>query len=49
MTVHLGGCDNDRLNCLPIKEGWNHTVRMYRPHPEILDGSWVFPPPQPIL
>jgi hypothetical protein len=24
-------------------EGWNYTVRMYRPGPEILDGSWTFP------
>ncbi len=43
MTVHLGGCDNDRVNCLPIMEGWNYTVRLYRPGPEILDGSWTFP------
>jgi hypothetical protein len=43
MTVHLGGCDDDRVNCLPIMEGWNYTVRLYRPGPEILDGSWSFP------
>ena len=43
MTVHLGGCDDDRVNCLPIMEGWNYTVRLYQPGPEIIDGSWVFP------
>ncbi|KUJ77046.1 carboxylesterase [Ruegeria marisrubri] len=43
MTVHFGGCDDGRVNCLPIMEGWNYTVRMYQPGPEILDGSWVFP------
>ena len=30
-------------NCLPIMDGWNYTVRLYRPRPEILDGSWTFP------
>jgi hypothetical protein len=46
MTVHLGGCDDGRVNCLPLMEGWNYTVRLYRPGPEILDGSWTFPGPQ---
>jgi hypothetical protein len=48
MTVHLGGCDDDRVNCLPIMEGWNYSVRLYRPRPEILDGSWVFPAAEPV-
>ena len=43
MIVHLGGCDDGRVNCLPIMEGWNYTVRMYRPSPEVLDGTWTFP------
>ncbi|SDJ38167.1 DUF1214 domain-containing protein [Aliiruegeria lutimaris] len=47
MTVHLGGCDDGRVNCLPIMGGWNYTVRLYRPKPEILDGSWSFPAVQP--
>ena len=41
-TVHLGGCEDGRVNCLPIMEGWNYTVRLYQPSPEILDGSWAF-------
>jgi hypothetical protein len=48
MTVHLGGCDDDRVNCLPIMEGWNYSVRLYRPRPEILDGSWEFPAAEPL-
>lgn len=48
MTVHLGGCDDGRINCLPLVEGWNYTVRLYRPGPEILDGSWSFPDVQPV-
>ena len=43
ITVHFGGCDDDRLNCLPIMQGWNYMVRLYRPGPAILDGSWTFP------
>jgi hypothetical protein len=43
ITVHFGGCDDDRPNCIPIMDGWNYTVRLYRPRPEILDGSWTFP------
>ncbi|MCA0930403.1 DUF1214 domain-containing protein [Ruegeria profundi] len=48
MTVHFGGCDNGRENCLPLMDGWNYTVRMYQPGPEILDGSWTFPNVQPV-
>ena len=29
ITVHFGGCDDDRPNCVPIMDGWNYTVRMY--------------------
>jgi len=43
MTVHLGGCDDGRVNCLPIMSGWNYTVRLYRPGDEILSGDWHFP------
>ncbi len=43
VTVHFGGCGDDRPNCLPITDGWNFTVRLYRPRPEVLDGTWTFP------
>jgi len=26
---------------LPIVNGWNYTVRLYRPCPELLNGKWV--------
>ncbi|MDF2235756.1 DUF1254 domain-containing protein [Albimonas sp. CAU 1670] len=48
MTVHLGGCEDGRVNCLPLVEGWQYTIRLYQPGPEILNGSWSFPPVQPI-
>jgi hypothetical protein len=43
ITVHFGGCDDDRPNCLPITDGWNYLIRLYRPRQEILDGTWSFP------
>jgi len=47
ITVHFGGCGDDRPNCLPITAGWNFIVRLYRPRAEILDGSWAFPSIEP--
>ena len=48
VTVHFGGCSDDRANCLPIMEGWNYLVRLYRPRPEVLDGTWTFPGATPV-
>jgi len=47
VAVQFGGCDGKIPNCLPITKGWNYTVRLYRPRPEILSGKWKFPEPQP--
>jgi hypothetical protein len=47
VSIQFGGCDGKVPNCLPIMDGWNYTVRLYRPRAEILDGSWKFPEPQP--
>jgi len=47
VTIQFGGCDGKIPNCLPITQGWNYTVRLFRPRAEILDGTWVFPPAQP--
>jgi hypothetical protein len=48
MTIQFGGCDGKIPNCLPIMDGWNMAVRMYRPKPEILNGKWKFPEPQQV-
>jgi hypothetical protein len=48
ITIHFGGCGDGRINCIPITSGWNYAVRMYGPRPEIIDGSWVFPSPEPV-
>ncbi|MDN3922171.1 DUF1254 domain-containing protein [Roseateles violae] len=46
-TVQFGGCDGKVSNCIPIMDGWNYWVRLYRPRPEILSGKWRFPEAQP--
>ena len=48
VAIQFGGCDGEALNCLPIMKGWNYTVRLFRPRPEILDGAWQFPEAQPV-
>lgn len=40
-TIRFGGAEGPNL--LPITQGWNYIVRLYRPRPQILDGSWTFP------
>jgi hypothetical protein len=47
VTVQFGGCDRKIPNCVPITNGWNATVRLYRPHPEVLSGKWKLPALQP--
>jgi hypothetical protein len=47
VAIQFGGCDGTIQNCLPITEGWNYTVRLFRPRAEILDGTWKFPLAQP--
>jgi hypothetical protein len=40
-TIRFGS--GDAPNTIPITEGWNYLVRLYRPRPEVLDGTWTFP------
>lgn len=48
VTVQFGGRPDGAPNCIPISPGWNYVVRMYRPRPQILDGTWKFPDAQPV-
>src|SRR5690606_26067272 len=41
-TVRFGD-HGDLPNAIPLPDGWNYLVRLYRPRREILDGSWQFP------
>jgi hypothetical protein len=46
VAIQFGGCDGKTPNCVPVVKGWNYTVRLYRPRPEILDSAWKFPEAQ---
>ncbi|MEP0321295.1 DUF1214 domain-containing protein [Bauldia litoralis] len=48
ITINFGGCDDGRVNCLPIMEGWNYGVRLYEPEKAVLDGDYVFPLVKPV-
>jgi hypothetical protein len=43
INIYFGGCDGRIPNCLPITNGWNYMVRLYRPRAEILNEVWKFP------
>lgn len=47
-TIQFGGCQKDTPNCLPVTDGWNYTIRLYRPRQEVLNGTWKAPVAQPI-
>lgn len=44
-VIQFGGCDNGVVNCIPTMEGWNYTLRLYRPQAALVDGSWTVPKP----
>ena len=47
VVLHLAPEPGDAPNHLYVMDGWNYTVRLYRPHPAVLDGTWAPPTPQP--
>lgn len=48
VTAQFGGCDGKIANCLPIVDGWNYTVRLYRPDQAVVNGQWKFPEAKPL-
>ena len=44
ITIHFGG-DPGQSNFVPIPKGWNYIIRLYRPHKEVINGTWKFPDP----
>ena len=48
ITIQFGDCSQETPNCLPVTNGWNYMVRLYRPRQEILNGTWSFPVAGPI-
>jgi len=48
--VHFGSKElcGDVPNRLDVTPGWNFVMRVYRPGPSVLDGSYVLPPAKPV-
>ena len=48
-TIYFGGCEDEarqvpsKANCLPIMEGWNYVLRVFRPTESLLNGDFTFP------
>lgn len=47
VVVHFGVHPQSQPNYLYVMPGWNFLMRMYRPHPEVLDGRWTVPAIEP--
>ncbi|MBP6685518.1 MAG: DUF1214 domain-containing protein [Leucobacter sp.] len=45
VTIRFGEQLRETPNALPIMPGWNYVLRLYRPRPEVLNGTWVAPRP----
>ena len=46
VVLHLSPQAGAR-NHIHVMDGWNYVLRLYRPRPEVLDGTWQAPTPQP--
>lgn len=48
VTIRFGVHPDGHPNYLPIMDGWNYLIRLYRPRPEALDGTWQPEPPRTV-
>lgn len=49
ITIQFGGCSAEGPdNCIPITEGWNYIVRLYRPRAEVVNQTWKLPDATPV-
>ncbi len=50
LTAYFGSKElcGDKPNRLDVKPGWNFLMRIYRPGPSVLDGSYVLPGAMPV-
>ena len=48
VKVNFGTSKDGQDNFLYVMDGWNYTVRLYRPRKEIQEGEWAFPEPMPV-
>lgn len=46
VAIDLDTADQGYDNHLPVMDGWNYAIRLYRPRPEVLDGGWDPPVPE---
>lgn len=46
VTIRFGVQLDGIANALPIMPGWNYVLRLYRPRPSVLDGTWTAPRPE---
>ncbi|SDZ55786.1 DUF1214 domain-containing protein [Herbiconiux ginsengi] len=46
VTIRFGVQLDGVPNALPIMPGWNYVLRLYRPHPSVLEGTWTPPRPE---
>lgn len=46
VTVDLAPTPDGYRNHLYVMDGWNYAIRLYRPRPAVLDGSWAAPVPE---
>ena len=42
-TIHFGGCDDGRPNCLELMPSWKYAVRIYRPDDSLILQPQTFP------
>lgn len=47
VTVRLGDFPDGTPNAIPVTEGWNYLVRLYRPRAAVKNGSWQLPTLEP--
>jgi hypothetical protein len=49
-TVHYGSKEacGDVPNRLDVTEGWNFLMRIYRPGPSVVDGTYKLPNAEPV-
>lgn len=44
VTVRFVTGEPTEPNSIPVPDGWNCLVRLYRPRPSFFDGTWTLPP-----
>jgi hypothetical protein len=47
VTVRFVAGEPTAPNSIPVPEGWNYLVRLYRPRAAFFDGSWMLPSATP--